>query len=68
MTTIIIKDGKKLSKKIFQTYDELIEEYYASKGIVLLNEIEFESLSSDTREAINKSKETGREELINFKG
>ena len=32
MTTITIKDGKPLSRKVFKTFEDLIEEYYASKG------------------------------------
>ena len=60
MTTITIKDGKKLSKKIFQTYDELIEEYYASKGIVVLNETELEYLSSPEKQLTNLKKQGER--------
>ena len=68
MTTITIENGEKLSRSVFKTFDDLIEEYYANKGIVILHQINFDELSSSSQKAIEESKKMGRNNLIDFKG
>ncbi len=68
MTTITIENGEKLSRTVFKTFDDLIEEYYASKDIVLLHQINFEDLVEESQEAIEKSRKMGKSNLLDFKG
>ncbi|MGB0880902.1 MAG: hypothetical protein ACPGTO_10085 [Polaribacter sp.] len=68
MTTITIKDGKKLSKSVFQTFEDLIETYYASKNTVMLHQIDFEDLPVASQKAIEESKKNGVSNLLDFQG
>ncbi|MCF6268111.1 MAG: hypothetical protein L3J41_00170 [Melioribacteraceae bacterium] len=68
MTTITIKEEKKLSKTVFQTFEDLIEEYYASENIVVLHEINFDDLPLSSQKAVEKSKKMGKDDLIDFRG
>ena len=68
MTTITIKDGEQLSRTVFQTFDDLIEEYYASKGIVMLHQIDFEDLPEGSQKAVEESRKMGKDNLLDFKG
>ena len=49
MTTIIIEDGEQLSRKVFKTFDDLIDEYFVSKGMVLFHQIDFEDLPPESQ-------------------
>ena len=68
MTTITIKEGEELSRTVFQTFDDLIEEYYASKGIVMLHQVDFEDLPEVSQKAIEESRKMGKGYLLDFKG
>lgn len=68
MTTITIKDGKPLSRKVFKTFEDLIEEYYASKGVVLLHQVDFEDLPESSKKSIKESRKMGDKELFDFQG
>ena len=65
MTTITIKNGT-LKKTVFQTIEDLIESYYESKDMVVLQQINFEDLSADSQKAIEESKEKGLNDLFDF--
>ena len=68
MTTITIENGEQLSRSVFKTFDDLIEEYYANKGIVILHQINFDELSVHSQKAIEESKKRGNNNLVDFKG
>ena len=68
MTTITIKNGEKLSKSVFQTFEDLIEAYYASKNTVVLHQIDFEDLPVVSQKAIEESKKNGLNDLLDFQG
>ena len=65
MTTITIKNPeKKLSHAVFDTYDDLIDEYYESKGMVLLRPVE----DPETIERIEKHQEENKNRPPDFVG
>ena len=68
MTTITIKNGEKLPRTVFKTFEDLIEEYYIHKGITVLNSINYDELSSSSKKAIKESKKMGADGLVNFQG
>jgi general stress protein 26 len=68
MTTITIKNGKKLSRTVFKSFEDLIDSYYASKEMVILHQIDYKDLNFKTQKDIKESKEMGKKNLIDFKG
>ena len=68
MTTITIQNGDKLSKNVFKSFEDLIDEYFKLKGKVLLQEIDIDDLPKSIQQSIHKSKEMGAEDLIDFQG
>lgn len=69
MTVITIKDGsKKLSRSVFKTFEDLIDEYYASQDIVILHQVNFEDLPDSSKKLIEESKKQGTQGLVNFQG
>ncbi|MDA9057592.1 hypothetical protein N9K49_07090 [Flavobacteriaceae bacterium] len=68
MTTITKKEGKALSRSVFGTFEDLIEEYYASKGVVLLHQIELKDLPAASQKLIEESKKKGKKDLHDFQG
>jgi hypothetical protein len=67
MTTITIQNGKKLSKTVFQTFDELMDEYYATEKCVILREVKFEDLPPSSQKSIEESEKMGINNLIDFR-
>ncbi len=68
MTTITIENGKKLSRSVFDTFEDLIDEYYESKGMILLRQIDMESLTESQQQSIIDSQKKGGTDLENFQG
>lgn len=68
MTTITIQNGDELSKNVFKSFEDLIEEYFKLKGKILLQEIDIDDLPDSIQQSIYKSKELGTEDLIDFQG
>lgn len=68
MTTITIKEGKSLSRTVFNDFEDLIDEYYASKGMVLLHQIDENELSQASLKLIDASERKGKEDLLDFQG
>ncbi len=68
MTTITIENGEQLSKNVFESFEDLIDEYFSLKGQVLIQELDINDLPYSTQEAIRKSKELGNNYLVDFQG
>jgi len=68
MTTITIENGEQLSKNVFKSFEDLIDEYFSLKGQVLIQELDINDLPYSTQEAIRKSKELGNNYLVDFQG
>ena len=68
MTTIIIEDGIQLSRSTFKTFEDFIDEYYESKGMIILQQIDFDTLTSVEQKSIEDSKKKGTDDLYDFQG
>lgn len=68
MTTITIKNGQPLSRNVFRTFEELIEEYYASQGIVMMHQADFDNLPATSQKSIEDSQKKGLDDLYDFQG
>ncbi len=68
MNTLTIESNEKLSRNIFKSFEDLIEEYYKSRGLIQLHRIDEANLPLDLQKKLQESEKLGENELLDFKG
>lgn len=69
MTTITIENiPEKLNRTSFKNFEDLINTYYQTKNLVVLQQVKLEDLPPKVQQDIQKSKEKGLSEAVDFQG